>query len=86
MLKLAKSQAKTKQNPEAEILLSEIYFFSSFMIQSKTNMRCSKKCAKNKWVYFIEIIWLSIKTRPHRYDIKRIRPSHGCEYTKCNMS
>ena len=48
MLKLAKSQAKTKQNPEAEILLSEIYFFSSFMVQSKTNMRCSKKCAKNK--------------------------------------
>ena len=55
-LKLAKNQAKTKQHPETEILLFENYSLSSSMLSSKTNLRCSKKCAKNKCVCFNEII------------------------------
>ena len=47
-LKLAKNQAKAKQHPEAELLLFENYSLASSMLSSKTNMRYSKKCAKNK--------------------------------------
>ena len=46
-LKLAKNQAKAKQPPEAELLLFENYSLSSSMLSSKTNLRYSKKCAKN---------------------------------------
>ena len=45
-----KNQAKAKQNPEAGLFLFENYSLSSSMLPSKTNMRCSKKCAKNKCV------------------------------------
>ena len=47
-LGLAKSQAKAKQFPEAELF--ENYSLSSSMLSSKTNMRHSKKCAKSNCV------------------------------------
>ena len=55
-LKLAKNQANANPHPEAELLLFENYSLSSFMLSSKTNMRYSKKRAKNKCVCFNEII------------------------------
>ena len=42
---MIKSGAKTKQQPEAELLLYENYSFSSFMLSSKTNLKYSKKFA-----------------------------------------
>ena len=55
-LKLEKNQAMVKQHPEAELLLSENYSVSLFMLPSKTNTRYSKKFAKNKFACFNEII------------------------------
>ena len=55
-LKLAKNQAKPKQHTEAELLLFENYSLSSSALSYKNNRRYSKKGAKNKYVYFIEII------------------------------
>ena len=57
-LKLAKNQAKAKQNPAAELLLFENYSLSSFKLPSKNNRKYSKKYAKNqvclfKWGYTI---------------------------------
>ena len=51
-LKLAKNQAKSKQLPEAELLLVEKYSLSSSRLSSKANLRYSKKGAKNKCVCF----------------------------------
>ena len=51
-LKLAKNQAKAKQYPEAELLLFEIYQFSSSMLSSKTNLKYSKKCPKEQVCLF----------------------------------
>ena len=45
-LKLANNQAKAKQHPQTEL---------EFILPSKTNMRYSKKYAKNKCVYFNKI-------------------------------
>ena len=59
-LKLAKNQAKTKQQSEAELLQFENYTLSSFILSSKTNMRYSKKCAENKCSCFNEIVRLNI--------------------------
>ena len=55
-LKLAKNQTKGKQHLEAELALFENYSLSSSMLSSKTNMRYSKKFAKNKFVCFNKII------------------------------
>ena len=57
-VKLAKNQAKAKQQPEAELLLFENYSLSSFMLPSKTNLKYSKKyCQKpNVSVLMYEII------------------------------
>ena len=38
-LKLAKNQAKAKQHPEAELLLSETYLLCSSILSSKNNRR-----------------------------------------------
>ena len=54
-LELAKNQAKAKQHPEAELLLSENYYFALSTLSSKNNGRDSKKCAKNNCVCFNEI-------------------------------
>ena len=62
------------QHPEAELLQFENYTAFSIHFISKTNMRNSKKCAKNKCVCFNEIVWLIImktelklKNVLHRY-------------------
>ena len=88
-LKLAKNPTKAKQHPEAELLLLENYSLSSYMLSPKTNMRYSKKCAKNKCVGFNEIMWLIImkmmltmKTGSNRYRTYKIRPRWGHKYTK----
>ena len=54
-LKLAKNQAKAKQQPEAKLLLLENYSLSSSMLSFKNN-RSSKKCATNKYVCLNEVI------------------------------
>ena len=58
------------------------------MASSKTNITCSKKFAKNKCVYFNEIIWLIImKMRIkmirilHKYNTNRTRSR---DENKCN--
>ena len=45
-LKLAKNQAKPKQNPETEFMLSENYSLCASTLSSKSNRIYSKKCAK----------------------------------------
>ena len=62
------------------------------MLSYKTNMRYSKKFAKNKCTYFNEIVCLIImkmrlkmKNGSHRYDINRTRSRHGHKYTKYKM-
>ena len=88
-LELAKYQSKSKQNPEAKLLLFEDYSFSSWVLSSKTSI---KKPAKNKCVCFNEIIWLIImemmlkmKNRLHRYDINRTRSRYGHKYSIYDM-
>ena len=89
---MAKNQSKTKQDPEAELLLFQNYWLSSFMLSSKPNMIYYKKYAKNKCIYFNEIMWiivmkmkLKMKNVSHRSDINRTSPRHGYEYTKYKM-
>ena len=50
-MRLAKNQAKAEHHPEAELLLFENFSVSSSMLSAKTNVRYSKKCAKNKCVF-----------------------------------
>ena len=45
-LKLTKNQAKSKQHPEAKLLLFENYSLSSSMLSSKNNWRFSKMYKK----------------------------------------
>ena len=47
-LKLAKNQAKSKQNPDAKLLPFENYPLSPLTLPSKTDTRYSKKCAKTR--------------------------------------
>ena len=56
VLKLAKNQAKAKQHPETELLLTENYLLSSSTLSSKNNGRFSKKRTKRKYVCLNEII------------------------------
>ena len=58
-MKLGKNQAKAKQHPEAELLLFENYSLSSSTLSSKNRRKYSKKSAKNKYVYWNEILWLT---------------------------
>ena len=70
------------------------HFINSCYLSSKTNMRYSKKCAKNNCVCFNEIMWLlivmkmklKIKNGSHRYDINRTSPRRFHKYTKYNVS
>ena len=55
-LKLAKNQAKPKQNSEADLLLFENYAFSSPTLLSKNNRKYSEKSTKNKHVFLNEIM------------------------------
>ena len=48
-LKLAKSQAKSKQHRQAELLLFENYLLSLSMLSPKYNGRYCKKCTKNEY-------------------------------------
>ena len=57
-LKLAKNQAKNKQNLEPELSLLENYSLFSSTLLSKNNRRYSKKYTKGKWVSFDDVIWL----------------------------
>ena len=58
---MAKNQAKAKEQPEAELLLFENYSISLFMLSPTTNMKYSKKFAKNQAYLLVdEIIWLII--------------------------
>ena len=50
-LKLVKNRAKPKQHAEAELLVLENYVVSSSTLSSKDSGECSKKWAKNKYVY-----------------------------------
>ena len=84
-------QNLSKRHPEAEFLLFENHTLSSFML-SKTNMRYSEKCAKNKLVCFNEVVWLIVmkmrlkmKNESHRRNINRTRPRHGCKCTKYDV-
>ena len=54
-LKLAKNQAKAKQHPEVELLLSETYLLCSSRCHPKIIGDILKMC-KNKCVYFNRII------------------------------
>ena len=45
---LAKNQEKSKQHPEADILLLKTFSLSSSSLSSKNNRRYSKKCAKKQ--------------------------------------
>ena len=63
------------------------------MLSSQTNMRHSEKCAKNKCVWFNEIVWsiimkmkLKVKNGLYKYGKNRTRPRHGHKYTKSKMS
>ena len=79
-LKLAKNQAKSKQNPDAELLPFENYTLSPFMLPSKTDTRYSKKCAKTHFKEIVRLIIMKIKLKmengSHRYTININRPRH----------
>ena len=51
-LKFAKKRAKSKQHPQAELLLFENHSLSSSMLSSKNSRVYSKKCAKNQVCLF----------------------------------
>ena len=92
MLKLAKNQAKAKQQPQVEFWLFENNSPSSFRFSFKKNRRFSKNVQENKCTCLDEVIWLMTmtmrlknKNRIHRYDINRSRPRHGRKYTKCKI-
>ena len=89
MLKVAKNQTKVTQYPEAKLLLFEDYLLFSTTLSSKSNKVYSKIVQNSKCVCFNEIISLIImkmkmkmKKRSQRYDINRLRRSHGQKYTK----
>ena len=70
-------------------MLLENYVVSSPTLSSKYNRRYSQKCAKIKYVYLDEDIWLmakkmrlKMKNKSSRYDINRPRCWHGQKYTK----
>ena len=91
-MKIAKSQVKAKQHPEAELSLFENYLLFSSSLSPKNNTKYSKKCTKIKYVCLNEVIRLmamkmrlKMKNRSHIYDINRTRLRHGHEYTKYKM-
>ena len=86
---IGKKSSKGQTTPWGLTFAIWIYFISSSLLSSKTNMRYPKKCAKNICVCFNEIVWLIImkiklkmKHRSHRYDINKTRLRHGYKYAK----
>ena len=57
-LKLAKNKTNAKHHPEAAFLLFENHLLFSSILWSKSNLRYSQKCAKNKGVCFNKIIMI----------------------------
>ena len=55
-LNLEKKLGKAMQHSETELLLFRNYSLPSYMLPSKTNMRCSRNMKKNTCVYFNEFI------------------------------
>ena len=89
---MAKTQAKAKQQAEAEVLLFENYLFSSYTLSCKHNRRCSKKCTKSKYDCVNEVIWLmtmkmelKMKNISSWYDKNWPKSRHGHKYTKYKM-
>ena len=91
-MQIGKNEAKTKQHPEAELLLFRNYSLYSSMWSSRNNRRYFKNCTKANSICFNEVIWLmamntrlKVKRRSRRYDINRPRPRHRRKYTKYKM-
>ena len=89
---MAKNQAKSKQRPEAKLLLFENYSLSLSRHHPKLIEGILKKCTKKKYVYLNEVISsmtmkrrLKMKNRSHRYGINRPAVKHGHRYTKYKM-
>ena len=87
-LKLEKNEANTKQHFEAEHSLFENYSLSSSTWPSKN----SKKCRKNKYICFHDVIWLmtmkmklKMKNRSQSCDLNWSRTRPGQRYTKYKM-
>ena len=79
-LKLAKSQAKAKQHPEAELFLFENYSLSSSTLSSKNN-RFSKKMHKKKERLFKTGCTMKMRLEMKRQiHINRPRPRDGHKY------
>ena len=53
---ISRKSSKTKQHPEAELLLFENYSLPSSTLSFKNNRRCSKKCRKILCVCFNEVL------------------------------
>ena len=53
---MAKNQAKSKENPDAELLLIDNFSLLSSTLSSKNNSTYSKKCTKSKYVCLNEVI------------------------------
>ena len=53
---MAKNQVKSKENPEAELLLIENFSLFSSTLSSKNNSAYSKKCTNSKDVCLNEVI------------------------------
>ena len=85
---MAKSQAKDKQHPEAELLLFENYSLSLSKISSKNSRRYSiKNIPKINASVLMRLLMtmkmsLKMKNRLHIYNIDVTRPRHGHKYTK----
>ena len=85
--KLAKHQAKAKQQPEAELLPFENYSLLLSKLSSKNSMRYSKKYAKTSASGLMRFLMtikmrLKVKNRSHIYNIYGPRPIHRLKYTK----
>ena len=88
---MTKSQANTKQHPEAELLLQKITHILHPRCRPKIIGYILKNKRNNKCVRIHEIIRLTMmkmkiemkKNRSHRYGINRSRPRHGQKYSQC---
>ena len=69
---MAKNQAKAKQHPEDELLISENYSLCSSTLSSENNRRYSKKRAKTSACFnrtirlIVKKMGLKMKNRSHR--------------------
>ena len=89
-LKIAKTQVKAKQNPEAELFLLET--ISTFLLFYPKLIWDTLRNAQKTSICFNEIIWLiimkirlKVKNESHRCDINRTRPKRGYKCTEDKM-